>query len=131
MASSLIRFRRGLNVLSGLHQSFSTTATPFSVTIRGTISSPDSLWESSNVGAQSRSFRSSSISLLSGRFSQPQTNIPDEIGPDTILFEGCDYNHWLITINFPKDNTLTPEEKVRIYEETCAKGLNIRFSSFL
>lgn len=125
MASSLIRFRRALKLLPSLHQSFSTTATPFSVTIRGTVSSPGSLWESLNVGVQSRSFRSSSISLLSARFSQPQTNIPDEIGPDTVLFEGCDYNHWLIVTDFPKDNQLTAEEKVRFYEETCAKGLNI------
>ncbi|XP_016903399.2 multiple organellar RNA editing factor 4, mitochondrial-like isoform X1 [Cucumis melo] len=38
--------------------------------------------------------------------------------------EGCDYNHWLIIMDF-KDSKPTTEEMVRTYEETCAKGLNI------
>ncbi|CAH2078480.1 unnamed protein product [Thlaspi arvense] len=49
----------------------------------------------------------------------------DEITEDTVLFEGCDYNHWLITMDFPKDNPLSPEEMVSTYEQTCAKGLGI------
>lgn len=49
----------------------------------------------------------------------------DEITEDTILFEGCDYNHWLITMDFPKDNPISPEEMVATYEETCAVGLGI------
>nr|XP_012569106.1 multiple organellar RNA editing factor 1, mitochondrial-like isoform X2 [Cicer arietinum] len=125
MASSLILFRRGLRVLSGIHNSFSTTITSLSVPISGSISSSASRWESPNVGDQSRSFRSSSISLLSVRYSQPQNNSIDEIGPDTILFEGCDYNHWLFVMDFPKDNKPPHEEMIRVYEETCAKGLNI------
>ncbi|KAE8648665.1 hypothetical protein Csa_008118 [Cucumis sativus] len=49
--------------------------------------------------------------------------------PDKLILEGCDYNHWLITMDF-KDSKPTPEEMVRTYEETCAKGLNIRFDFF-
>ncbi|KAK3419788.1 hypothetical protein EUGRSUZ_G00555 [Eucalyptus grandis] len=52
-------------------------------------------------------------------------NDGDKIDPDTVLFEGCDFNHWLITVDFPKDPKPTPEEMVRTYEETCARGLNI------
>lgn len=51
----------------------------------------------------------------------------DEITENTVLFEGCDYNHWLITMDFPKDNPLSPEEMVSTYEKTCAAGLGIRF----
>ena len=51
----------------------------------------------------------------------------DEITEDTVLFEGCDFNHWLITMDFPKDNPLSPEEMVSTYEQTCAAGLGIRF----
>ncbi|TYK15748.1 multiple organellar RNA editing factor 1 [Cucumis melo var. makuwa] len=68
--------------------------------------------------------RSSSMASYS-RSSFGSNNEEDKIGPDTILFEGCDYNHWLITMEFPKDPKPTPEEMVRTYEETCAKGLNI------
>jgi hypothetical protein len=90
-------------------------------------SSSSSISSSPNVGVQFRSFRSTSISLLSSRY-EDKNNI-DSIGPDTILFEGCDYNHWLFVMDFPKDNKPPPEEMIRVYEETCAKGLNIRFFS--
>jgi len=51
----------------------------------------------------------------------------DEITEDTVLFEGCDYNHWLITMDFSKEETpKSPEEMVAAYEETCAQGLGIR-----
>lgn len=49
----------------------------------------------------------------------------DEITEDTILFPGCDYNHWLITVDFPKDPKPSPEEMVATYERICAQGLNI------
>ncbi|EPS57228.1 hypothetical protein M569_17592, partial [Genlisea aurea] len=45
----------------------------------------------------------------------------DEIGPDTILFEGCDYNHWLITVDFPKDEPLTREQMIETYVNIAAK----------
>lgn len=73
---------------------------------------------------QSRPFRSSPIWLSSSRSFNNQN---EEIGPDTILFEGCDYNHWLITMDFPKDPKPTPEEMVETYVQTLAKGLNIRY----
>lgn len=124
MASSLIIYRRTFRALSTLHHSFSSTLT-LPITAHISSSSTPSRRESSpnTVGVQSRSFRSTSISLLSSRYNET----PDEIGPDTILFEGCDYNHWLFVMDFPKDNKPSPEEMVRTYEETCAKGLNIRF----
>ncbi|KAK7302339.1 hypothetical protein RJT34_13226 [Clitoria ternatea] len=123
MASTLIRLRRALRALSVVPRpSPATYAAAFSAPIHATASSPSTL-QSPNGWVQSRSLRSSSISLLSVRSSQ--NNIPDEIGPDTILFEGCDYNHWLFVMDFPKDNMPSPEEMVRTYEETCAKGLNI------
>ncbi|KAH7520661.1 hypothetical protein FEM48_Zijuj08G0168900 [Ziziphus jujuba var. spinosa] len=33
-------------------------------------------------------------------------------------------------MDFPKDQKIPPEEMVRTYEETCAKGLNIRLVYF-
>jgi len=132
MASSLILLRRSLRSLSGLHHSFSATATSLSLPISGSISSHFSLSKSPNVvdGFQSRSFRSTSISLLSSRYGE-SSELSPEIGPDTILFEGCDFNHWLFVCDFPRDNKPPPEEMIRFYEETCAKGLNIRFWFFI
>ncbi|XP_078156471.1 multiple organellar RNA editing factor [Carex rostrata] len=47
----------------------------------------------------------------------------NKISPDEILFEGCDYNHWLITMDFSNrtDPKPTPEEMVETYVQTCAK----------
>jgi len=123
MASSQILIRGSLRSLSGLHHSFSATATWLLVPITGSISSPLSLSKSINVldGFQSRSFRSTLISLLSSRYRETSQILSDDDDD-----EGWDYNHWLILIDFPEDNEPTPEEMIRLYEETCAKGLNIR-----
>ncbi|RDX73584.1 Multiple organellar RNA editing factor 1, mitochondrial, partial [Mucuna pruriens] len=121
MASSLIRLRRSVRALSGVAQSLSAThAASYSAPVRCGVPSS---WQSAKGVVEWRSFRSTSNSLLSVRSSQ--SNIPDEIGPDTILFEGCDYNHWLFVVDFPKYNKPSPEYMVRTYEDTCAKGLNI------
>lgn len=76
----------------------------------------------------------------------------DIITKDTVLFKGCDYNHWLITMDFglverlsPEETVSTnegtspepeemvstnerpsPEEMVSTYERTCASVLGIR-----
>ncbi|KAL2513901.1 Multiple organellar RNA editing factor 1 [Forsythia ovata] len=72
------------------------------------------------ISQSRRSFISTTILSLSSRNRSfdPET---DEIGPDTILFEGCDYNHWLITIDFPKDPAPTREEMIEFYVQTAAK----------
>lgn len=43
-----------------------------------------------------------------------------KISPDEILFEGCDYNHWLITMDFP-DPKPSREEMIETYLKTLAK----------
>ncbi|PUZ44576.1 hypothetical protein GQ55_8G116000 [Panicum hallii var. hallii] len=43
-----------------------------------------------------------------------------KISPDEILFEGCDYNHWLITMEFP-DPKPSREEMIETYLQTLAK----------
>ncbi|KAI4296219.1 hypothetical protein L6164_036195 [Bauhinia variegata] len=131
MASSALRLRHALRTLSNLQLSFSastvTRAWPFSSPFNHAISSASPSSQSPALLAQARAFKSSPISLLSARSSY--NNDLNEIGPDTILFEGCDYNHWLIVMDFPKDSKPTPEQMVETYEQTCAKGLGIRFLS--
>lgn len=127
MAFYSLRLRRTLSALSALHRHVSSTSavsapTSYSIFCLSALSlskSPALTWP----------LRSSSMAF-SSRSSFGSNNEDDKIGPDTILFEGCDYNHWLITMEFPKDPKPTPEEMVRTYEETCAKGLNIRFYFF-
>ncbi|KAL8457894.1 hypothetical protein ACS0TY_035671 [Phlomoides rotata] len=62
-------------------------------------------------------FFTSTTSLLRKTFDSEA----EEIRPDTILFEGCDYNHWLITIDFPKDSNLTRDQMIDTYVNTAAQ----------
>ncbi|KAL6545730.1 hypothetical protein OROGR_009604 [Orobanche gracilis] len=59
-----------------------------------------------------------STSTLFRKTFDPET---DEIGPDSILFEGCDFNHWLITVDFPKDSNLTREQMIETYVNIAAQ----------
>ncbi|KAM1092933.1 hypothetical protein ACFX19_020444 [Malus domestica] len=131
MALSSLRLRRTLSGLSTLNRSLSTTSalsalhSSSSPLLRAPTSekSPASPQQSWRLLLQSRTFRSSSVS--SARPASYGNNQKDEIDPNTVLFEGCDYNHWLIVMDFPRDNKPPAEEMIRNYEEICAKGLNI------
>lgn len=72
-----------------------------------------------------KSFRSSAVSFRNQR-SGPVDD--QEIGPDTILFEGCDYNHWLITMDLPKE--YSPEQKVEAYVRAATQVFGRSFSFF-
>ncbi|CAK9168272.1 unnamed protein product [Ilex paraguariensis] len=128
MALCSHRLRRALSLSSSLlnrhhhhHQPLSsipTLSTPPSLysTARNPCLNPTQLHHL-NLPFQSRLFRSSTVSFR--RYSDDID--ADKIGPDTILFEGCDYNHWLITMDFPKDPKPSAEEMVETYVQTCAK----------
>lgn len=126
MAFRYLRLRRTLTSLSTIHRPLSYPIAPTtSLPLLQTPTSPSP----SLSFLQSRAFVGSRVSLMS--MSKPGKEYKlykegDEITEDTILFEGCDYNHWLITMDFPKDNPPTPQQMVETYEKTCAQGLNIR-----
>ncbi|KAL3522115.1 hypothetical protein ACH5RR_014949 [Cinchona calisaya] len=42
---------------------------------------------------------------------------------ETIMLPGCDYNHWLIVMEFPKDPAPTREQMIDTYLDTLAKVL--------
>ncbi|XP_031504554.1 multiple organellar RNA editing factor 1, mitochondrial-like [Nymphaea colorata] len=116
MALSCLRLRRLIPVSSSLLRHHLAPAISSATTHALTppeLSSP-TFRPSPPLRAQSLLFFSSSSN---------RTPIGDDgkIGPDTILFEGCDYNHWLITMEFPKDPKPSPEEMVETYVQTLAK----------
>lgn len=49
---------------------------------------------------------------------------------ETILLPGCDFNHWLIVMEFPKDPAPTREQMIDTYLKTLATVLG-RFFIFL
>lgn len=127
MALNALRLRRTFSVSSSFIRtcwSSSSIASPLSQSCSYTLRNLNS---PAQLPSSSSSFKTFSQSL---RFDFAQSrsfasynnnNDDDKISPDTILFEGCDYNHWLITMDFPKDPKPTPEEMVETYVQTLAK----------
>ncbi|XWS54870.1 hypothetical protein CRYUN_Cryun10bG0126800 [Craigia yunnanensis] len=127
MALPFIRIRRSLTTLTTLHRTLSVP-NPTVPAITALISNctptppPSSLTSSFSI-FQSRWFRSEGPLSSSRQYKLYKEG--DEITEDTVLFEGCDYNHWLIVVDFPKNNKPLPEEMVGTYENICAQGLRI------
>ncbi|EAY80372.1 hypothetical protein OsI_35548 [Oryza sativa Indica Group] len=66
-------------------------------------------------------FRSSAAASAAARGDDyGRRDVDEKISPEEILFEGCDYNHWLITMEFP-DPKPTREEMIETYLQTLAK----------
>ncbi|KAI7731518.1 hypothetical protein M8C21_014782, partial [Ambrosia artemisiifolia] len=88
-----------------------------------TIHQNPTLFNVNQSNHNSRPFQFISSRFISSRSRFNDGLDDDQISPDAILFEGCDYNHWLITMDFPKDNKPSPEEMVETYVQTAAKVL--------
>ncbi|GMJ09683.1 hypothetical protein HRI_004637500 [Hibiscus trionum] len=124
MALHPLRLRRTLTTLTTLCRTL-TFPNPRVPSITSPVSNSDLAPSPPSFGIfRSRWFRSSGGPLSSPRQYKLYKE-GDEITEDTVLFEGCDYNHWLIVVDFPKDNKPPPEEMVRTYENICAQGLGI------
>uniref|UniRef100_A0A0A0KPX4 MORF/ORRM1/DAG-like MORF domain-containing protein n=1 Tax=Cucumis sativus TaxID=3659 RepID=A0A0A0KPX4_CUCSA len=115
MALHSLRLRRSLSVLSTFYRYAAVSSQT-----RHSIFCPSapSVSKSPAMISSHWPLRLSSIASYS------RSSFARKKEPDKLILEGCDYNHWLITMDF-KDSKPTPEEMVRTYEETCAKGLNI------
>ncbi|KDP38813.1 hypothetical protein JCGZ_04970 [Jatropha curcas] len=128
MASQSLRLRRALTSLSTVHRSLSSPIIPTSYPrLFENPISPSPFARSPEISLfQTRTFTGSRISLSSAGKKQYRVyKEGDELTEDMVLFEGCDFNHWLITVDFPKDPKPTPEEMVATYERICAQGLGI------
>lgn len=66
--------------------------------------------------------------LGDGEYSSKRRNSGEE--RETIMLPGCDYNHWLIVMEFPKDPAPTREQMIDTYLNTLATVLGRFFSSF-
>ncbi|XP_039047109.1 multiple organellar RNA editing factor 1, mitochondrial-like [Hibiscus syriacus] len=125
MALHPLRLRRTLTTLTTLHRTLSVSNLSVPSVTAPIPNSISDLAPPPSFGIfLSRWFRSSGGPLSSPRQYKLYKE-GDEITEDTVLFEGCDYKHWLIVVDFPKDNKPPPEEMVRSYEKICAQGLGI------
>ncbi|KAH6792833.1 plastid developmental protein DAG [Perilla frutescens var. hirtella] len=59
--------------------------------------------------------------LTDGEYSAKRNSGGEE--RETILLPGCDYNHWLIVMDFPKDPAPTREQMIDTYLNTLATVL--------
>ncbi|XP_028751653.1 multiple organellar RNA editing factor 3, mitochondrial-like [Neltuma alba] len=51
----------------------------------------------------------------------PSPNWSNRPPKETILLDGCDYEHWLIVMEFPEDPKPTEEEMINAYVKTLAQ----------
>ncbi|KAI3878955.1 hypothetical protein MKX03_037352 [Papaver bracteatum] len=126
MALSSLRARRALGLTSSLlktHRSISALTSSSSSILQSGIFTPSSTSTNVPINPKNVQFHlfHSSIPSLSSRSYNNNYDDDNKIGPDEILFEGCDYMHWLITMDFPKDPAPTAEEMVETYVQTLAK----------
>ncbi|XP_071688907.1 LOW QUALITY PROTEIN: multiple organellar RNA editing factor 1, mitochondrial-like [Rutidosis leptorrhynchoides] len=127
MAANVLRLRRSLAALTSSilnHSRFFTSAVE-------TVSSPTPVKQNYSLFEHTQSKSNSCILFkflpsrsISSRARYSYDDMDgDHISPDAILFEGCDYKHWLITMDFLKDPKPSPEEMVETYVQTAAKVL--------
>ena len=93
---------------------------PFTPTVTPRLQSQ--CWNPSSVATKSRvSIRVAAVDgeYSSARRSNNNSNEPRE----TIMLPGCDYNHWLIVMEFPKDPAPTREQMIDTYLNTLATVL--------
>ncbi|KAL8188798.1 hypothetical protein R6Q57_029553 [Mikania cordata] len=128
MAANVLRLRRSLALSSAIlnhsrHFSVLPSVTESSSS-PSTVQQNPSLFDITQSKANNVLFRFISSRSISSRSRYNNDDMDgDQISPDAILFEGCDYNHWLITMDFPKDPKPSPEEMVETYVQTAAKVL--------
>ncbi|PON55785.1 Multiple organellar RNA editing factor [Parasponia andersonii] len=58
-----------------------------------------------------------------GDYSSRRSNSSSNEQRETIMLPGCDYNHWLIVMEFPKDPAPTREQMIETYLNTLASVL--------
>ncbi|GFP83937.1 dag protein chloroplastic [Phtheirospermum japonicum] len=72
--------------------------------------------------SRSANFRSVKVkALVDGEYSSKRSSGGEE--RETIMLPGCDYNHWLIVMEFPKDPAPTREQMIDTYLNTLASVL--------
>uniref|UniRef100_A0A5B7ARB4 MORF/ORRM1/DAG-like MORF domain-containing protein n=1 Tax=Davidia involucrata TaxID=16924 RepID=A0A5B7ARB4_DAVIN len=60
---------------------------------------------------------------LNGGYSSKRGSSSEPSDRETIMLPGCDYNHWLIVMEFPKDPAPTREQMIDTYLNTLATVL--------
>ncbi|XP_076957940.1 uncharacterized protein LOC143633542 [Bidens hawaiensis] len=126
MAATVLRLRRSLALSSTLlnHSKLFSSSVPSIAPPSSSSTSTTSRYDVTRPKHNnSHPFRFISSRAMSSRSRYNDDMDGDQISPDAILFEGCDYNHWLITMDFPKDPKPSPEEMVETYVQTAAKVL--------
>ncbi|XP_040384988.1 multiple organellar RNA editing factor 1, mitochondrial [Oryza brachyantha] len=115
-----LRLRRAIAAASLLRPAASASTATRSAPLAPSAALPVSRpWLPAGAGAGAAGFRSSAAAAARGE-DYGRRDMDDKISPDEILFEGCDYNHWLITMEFP-DPKPTREEMIETYLQTLAK----------
>ncbi|XP_021726274.1 DAG protein, chloroplastic-like [Chenopodium quinoa] len=78
-------------------------------------------WSPNQTTSHSRSF--AIRAAVDGDYSSKRSKSNNGEQRETIMLPGCDYNHWLIVMEFPKDPAPTREQMIDTYLNTLATVL--------
>ncbi|KAJ4849575.1 Multiple organellar RNA editing factor 9, chloroplastic [Turnera subulata] len=79
--------------------------------------------QSTSLRMQSRPLVARAASDTTGYSSSKRSSGSSTESGETIMLPGCDYNHWLIVMEFPKDPAPTREQMIDTYLNTLASVL--------
>uniref|UniRef100_A0A6M2EX69 MORF/ORRM1/DAG-like MORF domain-containing protein n=1 Tax=Populus davidiana TaxID=266767 RepID=A0A6M2EX69_9ROSI len=121
MAQPLLRLRRTLTPLSSTRLRRLSLPAPMEIAPPAAQAPP--------IISQWRGFSGTRVSMMStAAIAEKQYWVYENLGEITenkTLFEGCAYNYWLVTVDFPKEEPKpSPREMIAAYESICAQGLN-------
>uniref|UniRef100_A0A0E0LR29 MORF/ORRM1/DAG-like MORF domain-containing protein n=1 Tax=Oryza punctata TaxID=4537 RepID=A0A0E0LR29_ORYPU len=111
--------------MASLPTAAAAAAQAFAFALAPKPSSPSALFPRAGVAFPSLAFPSQGA-RRSGKARQPVVAAAAGTGSEqreTILLPGCDYNHWLIVMEFPKDPAPTREQMIETYLNTLATVL--------
>ncbi|XP_072966504.1 multiple organellar RNA editing factor 9, chloroplastic [Typha angustifolia] len=114
-SSSLLRIRTLISAPSVNHN----TKPPSSMLLSSPLRFSDSLASLSSRRRSPVAFRV--MAKVDGDYSSRRSSSSEP--RETILLPGCDYNHWLIVMEFPKDPAPTREQMIETYLNTLATVL--------
>ncbi|KAJ6791176.1 multiple organellar RNA editing factor 9, chloroplastic [Iris pallida] len=76
---------------------------------------------SNSLSSQQKCWRGARAMAVDGDYSSRRSSSSEP--RETIMLPGCDYNHWLIVMEFPKDPAPTREQMIDCYLNTLATVL--------
>ncbi|KAL8136773.1 hypothetical protein V2J09_002774 [Rumex salicifolius] len=118
---SLSLLPKTLSSISQTRKPSSTQQPILSILSISSSSSVSASWAGARLACRSPRRVNRVRAAVDGDYSSKRSSSNEQ--RETIMLPGCDYNHWLIVMEFPKDPAPTREQMIDTYLDTLASVL--------